>query len=101
MACNSAFLRGAAWRAQPTRFCGLLVPVATAEDVLLFKLAAWRAKDIPDALAVFARNRDRLDTDYLRKWVAWFAEKNPCFQPMPARLDAVLSEGPFPPPERG
>jgi hypothetical protein len=90
MACNSEFLREAAWRAQQTRFCGLKVPIATPEDLILFKLSAWRPKDIPDITALAIRHKEKLDVAYLRKWSAWFAEKNPCFREMPSRLEGVL-----------
>lgn len=98
MACNSDFLREASWRAQQTRFCGLQVPVATAEDVVLFKLAGWREKDIPDARAIVSRHGERLDTAYLRQWATWFTARNRCFAEMPQRLEALLEGGPLPPP---
>ena len=100
MACNSEYLREAAWRAQQTRFCGLRVPVATAEDVVLLKLSAWRDKDIVDIRSLFSRHGDRLDVPYLRKWASWFVSKNQYFREMPARLERLLSGGELPPPSR-
>lgn len=98
MACNSDFLREAAWRAQQTRFCGLQVPVATPEDVILFKVAAWREKDVPDARAVVLRHSERLDRQYLRRWTAWLAGENACFAEVPERLEALLEGRRLPPP---
>lgn len=84
--------------AEQTRVFGVLVPVTTAEDLVLFKLASWRAKDIPDVLAVRRRQGDRLDLPYLRKWADWLAATNRCFAAVPERLDAVLAGRPLPPP---
>ena len=44
MSCNSDFLREAAWRAQEARCLGLHVSIASREDMLLFKICAWRVK---------------------------------------------------------
>jgi predicted nucleotidyltransferase len=97
MACNSDFLREASWRAQQTRCFGVQIPIATPEDMIIFKLAAWREKDVPDARAIFIRHEEKIDRSYLRRWCAWFAAKNPCFQEMPARLEALLAHAPLPP----
>jgi len=97
MACNSEYLREVAFRGQQTRFCGHRVAVASPEDLILFKLSAWREKDVPDVRAVYRRHQDHLDVAYLRKWAAWFAAKNPCFAEMPARLEALLGGHPLPP----
>jgi hypothetical protein len=101
MSCNSDFLRQAAWRAQPARCLGHHVPIASAEDILLFKCCAWRVKDVPDAVAIAERHRDRLDTSYLRQWASWLAAKNPkALGEVPHRLRAVLEDLPLPPPVR-
>ena len=97
MACNSEFLREASWRAQPAPCFGLRIPIGTPEDMIIFKLAAWREKDVPDARAIFIRHEDKLDKAYLRRWCAWFAAKNPCFREMPRCLEALLENGPLPP----
>jgi predicted nucleotidyltransferase len=97
MACNSDFLREVAWRAQPARFCGVRVPIATAEDMVIFKLAAWREKDLPAIRAILARRRQDLDLTYVRKWVMWFAVKHATFREMPERLAALLEGRPLPP----
>ena len=97
MGCTNDFLRQVAFRAQQTRFAGLTVPVASPEDMILFKLSAWRTKDIPDAQAIGSRHRERLDVPYLREWASWMAERNPAFRDVPARLEALLAGGPLPP----
>lgn len=101
MACNSEFLEEATWRAQQAHFCGLVVPVAAAEDLMLCKLSAWREKDIPDIRSVFLRHAERLDVAYLRKWAGWFAAKNPHFKDVPERLEAILQNRPGPPARPG
>jgi hypothetical protein len=101
MSCNSDFLREAAWRAQPARCLGHEVPIASPEDMLLFKCCAWRAKDIPDAISIADRHAERLDCSYLRKWASWLEAKNPKFLgEVPRRLEAVLQGHPLPPPVR-
>jgi predicted nucleotidyltransferase len=97
MACNSEFLKEVAWRAQPARFCGARVPIATAEDMLIFKIAAWREKDLPAIRGILARRRKDLDLRYVRKWVTWFASKHATFREMPERLTALLEGRPLPP----
>lgn len=99
MACSSDFLKQVAWRAVQVRCMRRSVPVASAEDLLLLKLAAWRAKDLPDTVAIVARHRDRLDLAYLRKWASWLAQKHSSFRDAPLRLEALLAEKPLPPPQ--
>jgi hypothetical protein len=101
MNCNSDFLKQAAWRAQPARCLGHRVPIATPEDMLLFKCCAWRPKDIPDAIAIADRHKGRLDSSYLRQWASWLGARNPSvLGDVPLRLEAVLEGHPLPPPIR-
>ena len=97
MACKTDFMKEAAWRAVPVRCMGRLVPVASAEDMVLFKIVAWRIQDAADAQKLVARHRDRLDVAYLRKWASWFAGRNPTLKEVPARLEALLDGKPLPP----
>lgn len=97
MNCSNDFLREVAFRAQQTLFCRLRIPIASPEDMILFKLAAWREKDIPDARAILNRHRDRLDIPYLEKWAAWMGQRNPIFQEVPDRLHALLAGRQLPP----
>ena len=46
---------------------GVRVPVASAEDVVVMKLLAGRAKDIEDVVAIVASYGKTLDTDYVRQ----------------------------------
>lgn len=42
--------------------------LATAEDLLLYKLMAWRKRDVEDAASIVERSGDSLDWDYVREW---------------------------------
>jgi len=101
MSCNSDFLRQVAWRAQQARCLGHQVPIASPEDMLLFKCCAWRPRDVPDAIAIAERQRGRLDDRYLNQWAGWLAAKNPkVLGDVPRRLRAVLDGSPLPAPVR-
>jgi len=92
-------MKEASWRAVQVRFMGRSVPIASAEDMVLFKIVAWRLQDVADALSIIARQRSRLDVPYLRKWASWFAGRNPSLAGVPARLEALLAGKPPLPPE--
>jgi predicted nucleotidyltransferase len=44
------------------------VPITTAEDLILLKLAFHREKDLRDIRGILAIQKDRLDLAYLRDW---------------------------------
>ena len=46
------------------------IPVTTAEDLILLKLAFHRAKDLQDVCGMLWVQHGRLDLDYLRYWSA-------------------------------
>lgn len=52
------------------------VPITTAEDLILLKLAFHRAKDLQDVRGILWVQRGRLDLDYLRYWSAKSHEKD-------------------------
>ena len=49
---------------------GKEVPVTTAEDMILLKLAFHREKDLLDVRSILWNQKDRLDLAYLRDWAA-------------------------------
>jgi len=53
-------------RAGNVNMDGVLVPVASAEDIIVMKILAGRAKDIEDASAVAAAQADKLDVHRVR-----------------------------------
>lgn len=52
------------------------VPITTAEDLILLKLAFHRIKDIQDVRGILRVQRGRLDLDYLQRWSAKTHETN-------------------------
>ncbi len=49
------------------------VPFASAEDLVIHKLSAGRARDLEDVATVIRRQRTRVDWAYLEKWAQEFA----------------------------
>jgi predicted nucleotidyltransferase len=66
------------------------IPITTAEDLILLKLAFHRAKDIQDVRGILWVQRGRLDLDYLRYWSARIHE--PDVQKEMERLIAEYSD---------
>lgn len=42
--------------------------MTTAEDLLLYKLMAWRKRDVDDAASIVERSGDSMDWAYVREW---------------------------------
>jgi hypothetical protein len=42
--------------------------IASAEDLLLYKLSAWRKRDVEDAASIVERTGDTMDWAYVREW---------------------------------
>ena len=57
-------------RAIPVPIGNRDIPVTTAEDLILLKLAFHRAKDLQDVRGILWVQRGKLDLDYLRSWSA-------------------------------
>ncbi len=53
---------------------GLLLPVCTAEDLIIHKAIANRAKDWQDIEGILLRQRGKLNVSYVSDWLAQFAE---------------------------
>ena len=68
---------------------GLPIWVVAAEDLVLYKLIAFRFKDLADAEVVLLRQRHRLDLDYLRRWAEEIAQRTGKFE-VPRKLEAML-----------
>ena len=77
-------------RAKRIPLGGVLVPFATAEDLLIHKLFAGRPRDFEDAEGIARRQAGVLDWTYLGRWVAEFA-KVPGREGMPAALERLKS----------
>ena len=66
--------RKAISRAVTVELGGSTVPFASAEDLVIHKLFAGRARDIEDVEGVLRRKGQDLDWGYVLKWVGSFAE---------------------------
>ena len=85
---NTPYERAAIARAVEVEMGGESVPFASAEDLILLKLFAGRARDLEDARSVVDRQGIRLDWPYLEHWAAAFAAI-PGREDLPARLQAL------------
>ncbi len=65
---DTEFHRSALGRAVTVHFMDLDIELATAEDLILMKLIAFRPQDTLDLDTVFERRAAELDRDYLRGW---------------------------------
>ena len=72
---------------------GESVPFASAEDLILLKLFAGRARDLEDARSIVARQGAGLDWRYLEHWAMAFAAI-PGREELPERLQALRDAGP-------
>lgn len=100
MSNRSDFLKSVIWRAEATCFAGVRTMLASAEDLILLKAMAWRGVDIGDAEWILIRRGPRIDRDYLRRLAARLAGSSQGLRELPARIDALLGDGPLPPPRR-
>lgn len=82
---TTAYEAEAVARAQRVSVGGTPVPFATAEDLVVHKLFAGRARDIEDVEGIVHRQGAALDWAYLERWVAEFAQV-PGREGMPAAL---------------
>jgi hypothetical protein len=67
------------------------VPIATAEDLILYKLAAHRRKDLAHVEDIILRQGTRLDVDYLKSWAQRIASTTGKFE-IPTTLEKMLAE---------
>jgi predicted nucleotidyltransferase len=52
---------------------GKAIRICSAEDLIIHKAVAGRAKDLSDLQGVIDRQGQKLDVRYIRKWLEWFA----------------------------
>jgi predicted nucleotidyltransferase len=70
------------------------IPVTTAEDLILLKLAFHREKDLHDVRGILWVQRGRLDLDYLKHWSARTLE-----DPVQQELTTLIEQYADPPEE--
>jgi len=61
-------------RAELVDFGGVRIPVATAEDLVVYKAVAWRDRDRADIGRLLARHHRAIDLDRVRSLVKQFAD---------------------------
>ncbi len=78
-------------RAARVRLYDRDVSIATAEDLILYKLVAHRRKDLAHIEDILIRQAGKLDLVYLRDWARRIAEATGKFE-VPATLEKMLAE---------
>src|SRR5438105_2664301 len=68
---DSPFDKSALARRKQVELFERKVWVASPEDLLIYKLVAWRDRDVMDVNAIVKRQKS-LDVAYLKKWIAWW-----------------------------
>ena len=68
------FERDAMSRATPIDLAGVMLPVATAEDLVVFKAVAWRDRDKGDIERLVVRHGDTFDFARIRTTLTQFYE---------------------------
>ena len=48
------------------------VKFASCEDVIIHKIIAARAVDVEDVMNILIKNKDRIDLEYIKKWLSEF-----------------------------
>jgi hypothetical protein len=69
---TSDYERHAIEQAVPTRIEGRELRVLTAEDLIVFKLIAGRARDYEAVAAIINTRRELLDVEYITGWLEQF-----------------------------
>jgi hypothetical protein len=67
------------------------VPLASAEDLILYKLVAYRRKDLAHVEDIIVRQGKKLDLAYLDTWAKKIAEGTGKFE-VPRTLERMLEE---------
>jgi predicted nucleotidyltransferase len=68
------FEREALGKATLIRFAGTEIPVATAEDLVIYKALAWRDQDRYDIERLIVLHGKTMDLERIRSFVEQFAE---------------------------
>ncbi|HXX92542.1 MAG TPA: hypothetical protein VEN81_02850, partial [Planctomycetota bacterium] len=83
---DNPFDKSALARRKEVRLFDRAVWVASAEDLLIYKIVSWRERDALDVHAIVQRQK-ALDLAYLRKWIAWWDKEG--IQGVRARFEAL------------
>lgn len=88
---TTPYEREAIARSEHHELAGVPVPFATAEDLIIHKLFAGRARDWEDAVSVVRRKGEGLDWEFIRRWAIEFAGI-PGREEMPAQVDRLRQD---------
>lgn len=88
---TTPYEREAIARSECHELAGVPVPFATAEDLIIHKLFAGRARDWEDAVSVVRRKGEGLDWELIMGWAIEFAEI-PGREEMPAQVDRLRQD---------
>jgi hypothetical protein len=68
------FEKEALEKATPVRFAGIEIPVATAEDLVIYKALAWRDRDRTDIERLIVLHGKTMNMERIRSFVGQFSE---------------------------
>jgi len=88
---TTSYEREAIARAEHHELAGVPIPFATAEDLIIHKLFAGRARDWEDAVSIVRRKREGLDWEFIMRWALEFAQI-PGREEMPAQVDRLRQD---------
>ncbi|MBW2698865.1 MAG: nucleotidyl transferase AbiEii/AbiGii toxin family protein [Deltaproteobacteria bacterium] len=88
---TTSYEREAIARAEHHELAGVPIPFATAEDLIIHKLFAGRARDWEDAVSIVRRKREGLDWEFIMRWAVEFAQI-PGREEMPAQVDRLRQD---------
>ncbi len=86
---RTPFDESALTRRRRVQLFGTRIWVASAEDLILYKLVAHRYKDLGDAETILVRRRGELDLTYLRRWADEIARGTGRFE-VPGKLEDLI-----------
>lgn len=86
---RTPFDRSALERRRRVTLFDLPIWVASPEDLILYKIVAYRYKDLADAEAIVLRQGAKLDLDYMRKWASEIAGRTQKFE-VPQTIEKLL-----------
>ena len=68
------FERAALSRAEIVSVAGIHIPIATAQDLIIYKTVAWRDRDKRDVEDLLRLHRGKVDLEYVRETIDAFAQ---------------------------
>jgi hypothetical protein len=86
---RTPFDQSALLRRRRVKLFGREIWVASAEDLILYKLVAHRYKDLGDVETILIRRHGQLDLGYLRKWADEIARGTGKFE-VPGKLEEII-----------